>query len=61
MSTVFWAEAWVPGANQPLWTAQHTDAPAFQVALAVAIGAYGQVFVGGVGAMGYPAIAYING
>jgi hypothetical protein len=61
VSTVFWAQAWIPGADQPLWTAEHSDAPALQMAVAVAVGAYGQVFVGGVGALGYPAIAYLNG
>ncbi|MDC0669343.1 hypothetical protein [Nannocystis radixulma] len=61
LSTIFWAQAWSPGADQPLWTAEHSDAPAFQVAVAAAVGAYGQVFAGGVGALGYPAIAYIAG
>ncbi|MDC0670663.1 hypothetical protein [Nannocystis radixulma] len=61
LSTVFWAQAWIPGTDQPLWTAEHSDAPAFQVAVAAAVGVYGQVFAGGVGALGYPAIAYIAG
>lgn len=61
LSCVFWTQAWIPGANQPLWTAEHSDALALQIAVAVAVGIYGQVFAGGVGALGYPAIAYLNG
>lgn len=61
VSTVFWSQAWIPENNMPLWTANHTDAPALQIAMAVTVGVYGHVFVGGVGALGYPAIAYLNG
>lgn len=61
LSTLFWAQAWIPGGNQPLWTAEHSDAPTLQIAFSVAVGAYGQVFAGGMGALGYPAIAYIGG
>ncbi|MBZ5708615.1 hypothetical protein [Nannocystis pusilla] len=61
LSTIFWAQAWIPGSNQPLWTAEHSDAVTLQIAYAVAVGPYGHVIAGGMGALGYPAIAYIGG
>lgn len=61
LSTIFWAQAWIPGANQPLWTTEHSDAATLQIAYAVAVGPYGHVIAGGMGALGYPAIAYIGG
>lgn len=61
LSTMFWVQAWIPGDNQPLWTAEYSDAATWQVGFAVAVGPYGQVVAGGMGALGYPAIAYIGG
>lgn len=57
----FWAEAWVPGEYVPKWTYTHDDPPALQLVEALAVGPYGQVYAGGVGAGGFPAIAYIGG
>ena len=61
LSTLFWAQAWIPGSNQPLWTAEHSDAATLQIAFAVTVGPYGQIVAGGMGALGYPAIVYIGG
>lgn len=45
----------------PLWTFTHKDIQALDLALALAIGHYGEVYAGGMGVNGYPAVAYIGG
>ena len=57
----FSVRAFAPYTFEPLWTFSHKEAGFFQMAFAVAIGAYGQVYAGGFGAGGYPAVAYIAG
>lgn len=57
----FKVQAFDPGSAEPLWTYMPADAQGLQVALALAIGTYGEVYAGGVGAGNYPAVAYIPG
>ena len=45
----------------PLWTFTRKDNQLFQMAFAVAVGTYGEVYAGGFGSNGYPAVAYIAG
>jgi hypothetical protein len=45
----------------PLWTFAHKDIQVLNMALALAIGRYGEVYAGGMGANGYPAVAGIGG
>lgn len=46
---------------QALWTYTHNDLQMLQVAFALAIGDYGEVYAGGLGANGFPAVAFIWG
>lgn len=57
--TVFVVQARDVAANGLIWSYEHQGAPASEVATAVTIGRYGQVYAGGISAFGYPAIAYI--
>lgn len=57
--SLFVVQAWEPGADVPLWSYEHKGALSPEIATAVTIGTYGQVYAGGVSAAGYPAIAYI--
>ena len=57
----FSVRAFVPYTFEPLWTFSHKEGGYFQMAFALAVGAYGQVYAGGFGAGGYPAVAYIAG
>ena len=45
----------------PLWTFTRKDNQLFQMAFTVATGAFGEVYAGGFGSNGYPAVAYIAG
>ncbi|MBA3549833.1 MAG: hypothetical protein H0T76_25420 [Nannocystis sp.] len=45
----------------PLWTFTHKNIKVLAMAYALAIGRYGEVYAGGLGADGYPAVAYIGG
>ena len=53
--------AWQPGHYPALWAYDKNVAPPIHVALTVVIGAFGQVYTGGVGAHNYPAVAFIHG
>jgi hypothetical protein len=44
-----------------LWTFTRKDLQVLHLALALAIGNYGEVYAGGLGANGYPAVAFIAG
>jgi hypothetical protein len=44
-----------------LWTFTRKDLQVLHFALALAIGNYGEVYAGGLGANGYPAVAFIAG
>lgn len=57
----FTVRAFSPSQEQALWTYTHSDLQVLQVALALAIGNYGEVFAGGFGANGFPAFASIWG
>lgn len=46
---------------EPVWTFARQDNGVLHSALALAIGAYGEIYAGGFGANGYPAVAYIGG
>ena len=56
----FWLRAYFLGDYAPVWTYERDDAPVFQYATAVAVGPEGHVYGGGVGANGYPAVAYVT-
>ena len=57
----FTVRAFSPSQELALWTYTHSDLQMLQVALALAIGNYGEVFAGGFGANGFPAFAFIWG
>ena len=57
----FTVRAFAPSQVEALWTFTHKDLQVLQVALALAIGRYGEVYAGGFGANGYPAVAFIAG
>ncbi|MBK8262854.1 MAG: hypothetical protein IPK80_16150 [Nannocystis sp.] len=57
----FWVRALKPGSAAPLWTYSREDNKNFHMAIAVAIGAFGEVYAGGLGNNGYPAVAHIGG
>ncbi len=59
--STFWVRAFAPGSGTPLWTFSRKDNQLFHMAFAVAIGAFGEVYAGGLGANNYPAVAYIAG
>jgi len=59
--TSFSVRAFDPYKMDPVWTFSRTDAQMMHMAEALAIGPYGEVYAGGWGATGYPAIAYIGG
>jgi hypothetical protein len=50
----FTVRAFAPSQEEALWTFTHSDLQVLQVALALAIGNYGEVYAGGLGANGYP-------
>jgi hypothetical protein len=59
--SAFTVRAFAQSQVGPLWTFVHKDLQLFQLALALAIGRYGEVYAGGLGANGFPAVAYIAG
>lgn len=59
--TAFTVRAFGQSQVDPLWTFSHKENQSFHLALALAIGHFGQVYAGGIGAGAYPAVAYING
>lgn len=59
--TAFTVRAFAPSQIEPVWTFARKDAQVLHLALALAIGSYGEVYAGGLGANGYPAVAYIGG
>jgi hypothetical protein len=60
-STVFKVQAYAPNTYEPLWTFTPSDKQGIQIALAVAIGPFGEVYAGGIGATNHPAFAVIGG
>ena len=59
--TAFTVRAFAPSKIDPVWTFARKDGQMLHVALALAIGHYGEVYAGGLGANGFPAVAYIGG
>jgi hypothetical protein len=57
----FKVQALAPHVYQPLWTFLPADMQGLQIALALAIGRYGEIYAGGFGASSYPAVAFIPG
>ena len=57
----FTVRAFSPSQVEALWTYTHTDLQVLQVAFALAVGSYGEVYAGGLGANGFPAVAFIWG
>jgi len=57
----FTVRAFADDKVDPVWTYARTDAGMLHLALALAIGKYGEVYAGGLGENGYPAVAYIGG
>ncbi|MBA3546696.1 MAG: hypothetical protein H0T76_09460 [Nannocystis sp.] len=58
---VFKVQAVAPGVPLPLWTFLPNDKQGLQLAVAVAVGPYGEVYAGGIGAADHPAFARIGG
>ncbi len=59
--TEFTVRAYWQEQVDPLWTFTHKDIKVLAMAYALAIGRYGEVYAGGLGADSYPAVAYIGG
>lgn len=59
-STVFKVQAFAPNIYEPLWTFTPSDKQGIQIAFAVAVGLFGEVYAGGIGAMNHPAFAVIG-
>ena len=57
----FTVRAFDPEKVEPVWTYVRADGGVLHLALALAIGKYGEVYAGGFGENGYPAVAYIGG
>ena len=60
-SSRFKVQAFKPGVLAPQWTYLPLDMNGFQVALALAIGRFGEVYAGGIAEGNFPAVAYIPG
>ena len=59
-STVFKVQAFAPNIYEPLWTFTPSDKQGIQIAFAVAVGVFGEVYAGGIGASNHPAFAVIG-
>ncbi len=59
-STVFKVQAFA-SIYEPLWTFTPSDKQGIQIAFAVAVGPFGEVYAGGMGATNHPAFAVIGG
>jgi hypothetical protein len=57
----FTVRAFNPAKVEPVWTFTRKNGGVLHMALALAIGKYGEVYAGGLGENGYPAVAYISG
>lgn len=57
----FRVQAFAPDVFKPLWTYMPADMKGLQMALALAIGEFGEVYAGGIGEDEFPAVAYIPG
>lgn len=59
--TAFTVRAFAPFKYDPVWTFVREDDQVLSFANALAFGMFGEVYAGGFGANGYPAVAYIAG
>lgn len=59
--SAFTVRAFTTSKVAPVWTFTREDGQALHLALALALGPYAEVYAGGLGANGYPAVAYIGG
>lgn len=59
--SAFFVQAWKPGQYPALWSYDKNVLPTLHEGTAVIIGPFGQVYTGGRGADGYPAVAFIYG
>jgi len=59
--TAFLIRAYAPFEPEPLWTFSRKSLGNFNLALTLAIGAYGEVYAGGYAANSFPAFAIIYG
>lgn len=59
-STVFKVQAFAPNTYEPQWTFTPSDKQGIQIAFAVAVGLFGEVYAGGIGATNHPAFAVIG-
>lgn len=57
----FRVQAYVPGEFMPLWTFLPKTVDGLQVAFTLAVGDFGEIYAGGIGANNFPAVAYIAG
>jgi len=57
----FLVRAYDPFDFAPLWTYARQDPNLLNLAWTVAVGGFGEVYAGGLGANGYPAVAYVGG
>lgn len=60
LTSSFLVQAWKPFNFPAVWSYDKNVAPTFHIATAVAIGPFGQVYAGGFGSNGYPAVAFIH-
>lgn len=56
----FKVQAFAPGGYAPLWTYKPEDDDGLQMALTLALGAFGEIYAAGFGASQYPAVALIS-
>lgn len=57
----FTVRGFTPSKVNAVWTFTHNDNQVLQLAEALAIGSFGEIYAGGMGSNGYPAMAYIDG
>ncbi len=60
-NSVFKVQALAPGVITPLWTFTPNDKQGLQMALAVAVGEFGEVYAGGLAETSHPAFVVIGG
>lgn len=60
-SSAFFVQAWLPGQYPALWSYDKNVLSTLHEATAVVIGPFGQVYTGGRGGDGFPAVAFIYG
>lgn len=60
-SSAYFVQAWQPGQYPALWSYDKNVLPTLHEATSVIIGPFGQVYTGGRGADGFPAVAFIYG